>query len=346
MISTHIILMFATLFGSYLIGYPLKNILLKFNVLDIPNSRSNHTSITVRGGGIGVIIFLIIGGLAECYLHKSISGAVVFICALLLSVVSFYDDIFKITAKIRFIFQCLFAVVGLSIINYERNPDISQMLDSNLITLNIVLFLLIISYINAFNFMDGINGISAIQAFTTSIGTAIFLVLYCDKLVNLLPMLYIITGLVAIGFIPHNFPLAKMFLGDVGSVTLGYIISILACWSIISYGFVMVIPLTILHLNYLLDTSITLLRRIVAQKNWYEAHSEHFYQKLIKSGFSHVRVTTIHMILQVIMVLLAVLFPAFDVFGKCIIIFICLAIWSSYLLFVERRYNHVIINEK
>lgn len=105
-------------------------------------------------------------------------------------------------------------------------------------------------------------------------------------------------GIVAastLGFLPYNFPKASMFMGDVGSAPLGLLLAGLLWWSFVMYGWEVGVLLVLLQTNFILDTGITLAIRILNGEKWYEAHRKHFYQKLIRSGLSHVLVTLLEM---------------------------------------------------
>jgi UDP-N-acetylmuramyl pentapeptide phosphotransferase/UDP-N-acetylglucosamine-1-phosphate transferase len=148
-----------------------------------------------------------------------------------------------------------------------------------------------VGYTNAFNFMDGINGISGMQAIISGSGVAIMAVLVDQAELHSIALAAALVAGSAVGFLPHNFPRARVFMGDVGSVPIGFVTAGLGVVFAFKAGFWLLLPLVLLHSNYILDTSITLLRRIARGEKWYLPHREHFYQRLIRSGFSHSFVT-------------------------------------------------------
>ena len=143
----------------------------------------------------------------------------------------------------------------------------------------------LVAFVNAFNFMDGINGISAMEAAVAGLTYA-----WLGR--GRSPILVdggIIVAAAAIAFVPFNFPHARMFLGDVGSYLLGAWLAVLAVLTIRDrFGLVAAVaPLAL----YLGDTGITLLRRVAAREPWHQPHRSHAYQRLVQAGCSHTFVT-------------------------------------------------------
>jgi UDP-N-acetylmuramyl pentapeptide phosphotransferase/UDP-N-acetylglucosamine-1-phosphate transferase len=190
-------------------------------------------------------------------------------------------------------------------------------------------------YANAFNFMDGINGLAAGQAATTGAGMALLGGLALGDF-GATPVLVscVIAGAAA-GFLPHNFPRARMFMGDVGSVTLGFLLASVALWLVKAGGRELIVPLALLHANFILDTGITLVRRILRGQPFDQAHREHFYQRLVRSGKSHVFVTTLQMVLQALVIVLLVVFVRSGVTLKWYIAATVIAIWLAFFCYAE-----------
>lgn len=141
-------------------------------------------------------------------------------------------------------------------------------------------------YINAFNFMDGINGISVAQ--TTVAGVHLAIVGRSIDVDEITVVGLAVTG-AALAFAPWNAPHARLFLGDVGSYFLGFILAGTALVAVISGASVLLVvaPFTL----YLVDTASTLVRRFRRGVRLTEAHREHAFQRLVASGYSHVRVS-------------------------------------------------------
>jgi UDP-N-acetylmuramyl pentapeptide phosphotransferase/UDP-N-acetylglucosamine-1-phosphate transferase len=141
-------------------------------------------------------------------------------------------------------------------------------------------------FINLFNFMDGIDGIAGVE--TAAIGAGIFIAAKIGKLDGHWLMLGLSAAAAAVGFLRWNWHPAKIFLGDVGSVPLGFLLG----WLLLSFAAAgHPIPALILPLYFLADATITLLRRLLRGEKVWLAHREHFYQLAIRSGLRHDQVS-------------------------------------------------------
>lgn len=308
------ILLTATAFGSWLLGFPMRRLLFKWNVIDQPNARSSHTQPIARGGGLGIMLVLLgaaAGLLAVGTISPSRPLFGLLAGTLFVAVISFCDDLKPQPAWLRFGCHALAAgilitALGGPVVSASWAADVGLALPTGLGWF--VLFLWLVGYANAFNFMDGINGIAAGQAALTGVGTALIGgIAGGDWLAPQVLLAEVVAGAGA-GFLPHNFPRARMFMGDVGSAALGFVLAGLAIWLSHDHGWWLLIPLALLHANFVLDTGITLIRRILRRERCLAAHREHFYQLLIRAGRSHVLVTGWEWVLQICVLVLMVLY--------------------------------------
>ncbi|MGV3771821.1 MAG: MraY family glycosyltransferase [Verrucomicrobiales bacterium] len=292
-------LFFAAALASWGLGYPVYRMLRAKNILDKPNERSSHTTPTVRGGGIAIMVVAGVGLIALGMTQQNHLILVAAGVAFALAAISFLDDIISLSARLRFAMQALGVAIFLFSLRNFETPGGNMPLPVPLFFL--FMFFWMAGYSNAFNFMDGINGISGGQGTVTSIGSAIIIMQLGGGEGRSLDFVIAssLIGGAALGFLPHNFPRARMFMGDVSSVPLGYLLSGLAAWAAYKYGFSVFVLFLSLHANYILDTGITLSRRIARGEKWYQPHREHFYQRLVRSGKSHSFVTLTEMFLQV-----------------------------------------------
>ncbi|MAT10473.1 MAG: hypothetical protein CMM02_05620 [Rhodopirellula sp.] len=316
---------------TLIIGLPLYVMLNYYNVIDKPNSRSSHKKIIVRGGGISVILAYILSVILFSY---NMNTNFYILLILLVSFTSFYDDLFNLNSIIRIIVHFVSALATVIILtNLYSNNIIYSQINSYLLIALATIF--IVGYTNAFNFMDGMNGMAALQAIISTFGTIV--ILSSDSVsLDLVPLTYnIFLGCCMLGFLPYNFPKPRMFLGDVGSITLGFIISVNLFWILLHFGQKYFIPLILLHINYILETSITLARRFFNKEKWYLAHNEHFYQKLYRAGKTHVQVSLTYAILQLIVVVLVSNFLSYTSSYKLIISFSIISIWLVFFFYSE-----------
>jgi UDP-N-acetylmuramyl pentapeptide phosphotransferase/UDP-N-acetylglucosamine-1-phosphate transferase len=148
------------------------------------------------------------------------------------------------------------------------------------------------------------------------------------------------------GFLPHNFPRARMFMGDVGSAPLGFLLAALVVWIARDYGWWLLIPLGLLHANFVLDTGLTLARRVLRGERWYEAHREHFYQRLIRAGKSHPFVTGLEMALQGVVLGLMVLYLHASVPARVGLIAVVILVWLAFFAYCERLFRRRNVEQK
>jgi UDP-N-acetylmuramyl pentapeptide phosphotransferase/UDP-N-acetylglucosamine-1-phosphate transferase len=291
----------------WLLCFPVQSELSRRRLIDHPNGRSNHVNPTPRGGGVAILAVVIVGFVAIGLFKTQTLPLILAGAALGLAAISLVDDYKPLPARVRFAAHSLAALLVLLWVIRAGNgknavdfPHFNWALP--------VLFLWIVGYTNAFNFMDGINGIAAGQASATAIGSVLLVGLDSGRWREPSEMCAVLIAGAAVGFLPHNFPRARMFMGDVGSAPIGFLLAAIALWFAAEFGWYLLPPLVLLHANYVLDTSITMGRRFLRGDRIYEAHREHFYQRLVRSGKSHFYTTALEMALQAVTLALCLLY--------------------------------------
>ena len=242
-----------------------------YNIIDKPNSRSSHTSITLRGGGIIFPIAILIASLLG-YVSYTIVLAVV-----LVAVISFIDDIKPLSQLPRFASHA----IAIALVFYDLN------LFSQAIWILPIIFVLLIGWVNAFNFMDGINGITVLYAFVTILSFS-FLEISKESLPLLITM-----GLSCCAFGFFNVrKKAKTFAGDVGSISMALFLGYFMVKTIIVSG---QIGYLLFLSVYGIDAAITIFTRIKKKENIFEPHRSHLYQYLANElGYSHIVVSLLY----------------------------------------------------
>ena len=258
----------------------VKWLLLRIDIVDQPNERSSHTIPTPRGGGIAVALAasLALIGAADARLAVAVVAS-----SACLGVAGFIDDRRSVDAAVRLACQLLVPACVLPLL--LRGMPIGDWWTWTF-ALGIVVWTA--TYVNAFNFMDGINGMAVAQTVVAGLGFAVMGLRFSSSILVLLGVAIAGAGL---GFAPFNVPRARLFLGDVGSYFIG---SWLALTSVVALRAgtppeVVVVPFVL----YLLDTGITLLRRHRRGASLFSAHREHAYQRLVQAGRSHAQVSAI-----------------------------------------------------
>ena len=251
-------------------------------ILDRPNERSSHTRPTPRGGGIALTAVLL---LANGALALLIPSDRLELCILLggmavLALVSWLDDLMNLSAALRFSIHIL--VVAAALVLLPTHALIFQGLLPPLLD-RILAGLLWLWFINLYNFMDGIDGITGVE--TISIGLGLFAL---SQLAPAFPHLEgwfgLIVAAAAFGFLLWNWHPARIFLGDVGSVPLGFLLGglLLGTAAAGQWAAALILPL-----YYLADATLTLLRRAARGEKVWRAHREHFYQRPVLRGLPH-----------------------------------------------------------
>jgi UDP-N-acetylmuramyl pentapeptide phosphotransferase/UDP-N-acetylglucosamine-1-phosphate transferase len=253
-------------------------------VVDVPNQRSSHTSPTVRGGGIGLAMgTLVTLAIAHTYLTWP-AGIALVIAGLGFGAIGFADDLTDaVPVRIRLALQLVAAAIVVALL-WEHTSH--GALRVTLVAL--VATFWIVSFVNAFNFMDGINGISCTEAIVA--GIAFGLVARREHQLALQVAAFaLVAG--SIGFAPFNFPRARVFLGDVGSYFAGAWLAVLVVIGLQTPipAAAMLAPIAL----YVADTGVTLARRVHRHEVWYEAHHQHTYQRLVDLGWSHTQTTAL-----------------------------------------------------
>lgn len=262
---------------SWKICEVLRAHLIKAARLDQPNARSMHSIPVPRGGGLGLWLAVFpVWGFALSVLMVSapfdIKPFMVMLGVVLLILVSWADDKKPLSPLIRFSIHIAAVLLGL----YSFNSD--QLVVQGLLPLwldRLVTALAWLWFINLTNFMDGIDGITAIETAHISLGFIAVSQLSHLHSPNAAFIAPCLLG-AALGFLFWNWHKAKLFLGDVGSIPLGYLLGYLLIVLAISghLGIALTLPL-----YYLADATFTLFSRIFARKKFWQGHREHFYQQ-------------------------------------------------------------------
>ena len=295
-------LIFCTI--SVLLTGAVRSYLCHKAILDHPNHRSSHTIPTPRGGGIAVAAVILGGWLWKMGIAFNPLDYLPVAVASLLAVLSWLDDIYDLSARIRLLAQLGLTALSLPWI-FQHGVPFDGFLPAWLT--GILAVLAWTAFLNFFNFMDGIDGISGIEAVSIGIGitliplSAPLLLTAPEPTFRLEPGLLIAAA--AAGFLAWNWHPAKIFLGDVGSIALGYLLGGLLM-ALAAKGYWA--AALILPGYYLMDAGLTLLKRIVRRERIWEAHRDHYYQRAVRSGHSHARVSLMIGLVNCGLILLAI----------------------------------------
>ncbi|QTF71982.1 MraY family glycosyltransferase [Arthrobacter woluwensis] len=261
----------------------VKPFLVKLGVIDVPTARSSHTEVTLRGMGLATSLGVLAGAVTALFSHAVPTNRFLALavagCALCSALLGWIEDIRGLSIRVRASAQLLLGLVVT--VAMTANLHVSWWW----LPLGV---LAVSGYINAANFMDGVNGISGIH------GLVVGALYSAAGVLSGQPWLTVAGVILAAAFaafLPWNLGRGKVFLGDVGSYLLGGGIAAMAVGGFLS-GIAIEYLLSPLMI-YLADTGYTLVRRYRQGKRWYESHREHVYQRLTDVGFSHVGVAVL-----------------------------------------------------
>ncbi|MDV2460249.1 UDP-GlcNAc--UDP-phosphate GlcNAc-1-phosphate transferase [Elizabethkingia anophelis] len=289
----------------------------KFNIIDKPNERSSHTQITLRGGGVifyfGALLFFLISDFQYPYFILGLS---------LMALVSFLDDVFTLSNKIRLLVHLISVIlmfVQIGLFSYAW-------------FIPLIALVLTIGIINAYNFMDGINGITAFYSLVVLSLLAIvnLSINFVDK--NLI--YYSIIASLVIGF--FNFrQKAKCFAGDVGSVSIAFIIVFLLSQLILKTGnIIYLLFLTV----YGLDAIWTIIRRLMKKENIFKAHRSHLYQYLANENkVNKLVVSAVYGIIQILIGIIVIWTASLPLKYQIILSGVIISLGSIIYLVLKKR---------
>ena len=263
---------------------------LKKNQLDIPNERSSHTAPTPRGAGVAVATVFIVGLFALRVADKISDETFISIAlpGFFVAIIGRLDDLGYLTsAKWRLVGHFFVAIVAVWLVGGLPSLPIANSSFDFGMAGNVLAVIYLVWMLNLFNFMDGIDLITGVETITASGATAIFLAIKTDGDFWLVPAILAATVL---GFMFLNIPPAKIFLGDVGSGFIGFVIALISLVTADENALIawaMVILLAV----FISDSTVTLLRRVIKREHLYVAHRTHAYQNLTKRVNKHLSVS-------------------------------------------------------
>lgn len=275
----------------------------RWKLIDNPNHRSSHHIPTPSGGGIGLVAASSLTGFYLVVQFSWFYGGAVLLVSLALAGVGLKDDRQPMPASVRLGVQmvmggCLLFVLG-------GMPELQRFLGSWVSRgfMYLVLLLVVVWWINLFNFMDGIDGLAGGQAIFMLLAASGLLVWSRPGIVDSPVLTWMLCMAAALfGFLILNWAPAKIFMGDVGSVYLAFMVLALGLltirndWIAVAPGVAMWV---ILGATFVTDTTVTLFTRMATGKRWHEAHRSHAYQRLSRKLRGHRIVTILFMTINI-----------------------------------------------
>jgi len=311
---------------SLVATYAYEKWAIKFAWVDTPNHRSSHQKITPRGAGV---VFTLVW--AIFLLFSAVSHELKFLLLpgfLLNAAIGFLDDKQALSAKRKLMFQLLASLYFATLLIVHWHLSWAGILFP-------IMLLWVTGSLNLFNFMDGLDGLAATHALLFLVPSSFLLLLIPEFSALTLPILSLCVGIAA--FLCFNFPPARIFMGDVGSCALGFLIGCIAM-IFLAFDWHYFIASVLFLGVFLCDTSITLVRRYLAGERVFDAHKKHAYQRLHQTGASHRQVLKVNAAMQTFFSVLGLWVARestliTDVVG----ITVMLVIFAKFYLYVERQ---------
>jgi UDP-N-acetylmuramyl pentapeptide phosphotransferase/UDP-N-acetylglucosamine-1-phosphate transferase len=308
---------------SFFLTWAAKAWAVKKKVMDYPNERSSHSIPTPRGGGIAIvaafysaILFMFITGQLKKDLFLALLPGIG------LALIGVFDDLRSLSPKIRLIFQLLFSGLALYFLG-----GFHSFFNDNLVWLWSILALFgFVWFINLFNFLDGSDGYASMEAITITI------ILWYFTGMNILLILAFSIG----GFLYWNWPKAKIFMGDVGSTTLGFVLIVFGVYFHNNHQFDFAWWLIITSLFWF-DATITLLRRILSKEKLSRAHKNHIYQRAILGGFSHLKTMLAGLLINMLLLAICIAVKS-EIISLVLGSILALLILLIALIYIDKKY--------
>ena len=305
----------------------------RIRILDHPNERSLHDVPVPRTGGIGMLVVVFGAFAAVALTVPPFEGMeVLFGSTLAIAVLSFLDDRFTLGAGTRLLVHvgaavCLLAG-GFMPVTFEL-PGLVWWWSVPSAWIFGVLFVVWLT--NLYNFMDGMDGFAGGMAV---FGFATYAVLGALSGNTMFALLNMVVAASAAGFLLFNFPPAKIFMGDVGASTLGFLVAAFSLWADRDGLFPLWISLLVFS-PFVVDATITLFRRLLRVEKVWEAHKSHYYQRLVQLGWGHRRTVLAEYGLMMVSAVSAILAMRFDAASQWLIGLIWIAIYVTAMAFVH-----------
>jgi len=300
---TLLVLVFTLGISSFILTYLIIRIAVKRKIVSIPNERSLHSIPTPVGGGVAIVLtwyvgisFLYFLGFLESRLYFALLSGIV------ITIVSLIDDLIDLPVSIRLFFHFVTAIIAFIFLGGLRKLIIPGFEFDYTFLIYPVAIIGMVWFINLFNFMDGVDGFASLEA----IIICLVMFFLSGSIVNLLLVACVL------GFLYWNWPKAKIFMGDVGSTQLGFILIVLGIYFHNTLKF-SILNWIMLSSPFWFDATLTLYRRWRNGENLKQAHKKHAYQRIVQYGFSHLRVNFSLLVINIILILVIALYREFKI---------------------------------
>lgn len=284
----------------------IRRVAIQRAILDHPNERSSHSIPTPRGGGLAIVALTILTILAYNFAYAFTRQSVAFcISGAMLAYIGWRDDVRSLSPRVRFSIQFLAIAIAMLGMGWFRAVTIPIFGVWNLGWVGIpITFVWILGLINAYNFMDGIDGIAGGVAFAAVLGWTVLISSFggpgfVGRENPFTFWLALSVAATSLGFLGHNWPPARIFMGDVGSTFLGFTFAVLPLTAGHRGGDALMFGTAIMW-TFIMDAGLTFLHRLARRENVFAAHRSHLYQRLAGSGVRPAIVSALFILLTLL----------------------------------------------
>lgn len=309
-------------------------------IIDNPTHRSSHTVAVPKSGGIAIVATFYLGiclyylANGSAFDQKAFTGLVV--SAFVIALVSFYDDLTQKAFYLKVLGQLLGVILLISFGLSFKSWNIPFL---GLVSLGFTGYVLtsiwIVGFTNAFNFMDGLNGLAAGVAIIVSLTFSFITAYYSGEGFAFISYTNFLIASACTGFIIFNYPKASVFMGDVGSAFLGFSFAAMALF-ISRFDNISFMVIPILFANFILETLFTFIWRLFNKEPIHKAHRIHLYQLLNQMGIPAKRITLFYYGQTIILAVLSLLYLNSNSYMRSILILSLIAVYLFYFLLVHR----------
>jgi Fuc2NAc and GlcNAc transferase len=314
MTSSTILVALTAFFVAIIATDLMRRYALQKNLIDIPNARSSHASPTPRGGGVAIVFAFFVAAVVLAFLgllDTRVLGALL-VGGGAMALVGFLDDRRHLRASVRFCVHLAAAIWVVILLGGISETALANWGLHGLWTGRLFAVLTLVWTTNLFNFMDGLDGIAASEAVFVS-GAGAWLNWREGGAPGLTAAMTCLSA-TCVGFLKWNWPPARIFMGDVGSGFLGFSLAVLGL-AASQKGMLPIEIWAILGAVFLVDATVTLVRRLARGDRWFEAHRTHAYQLLARRWKAHLPVTILVTVVNIFWLLpfaiLVAKFPAY-----------------------------------
>lgn len=306
-------------------------------ILDQPNERSLHSKPVPRAGGVAIILSMAIGLLILCIAYEcAINLPVIGLTMLIISIISFVDDRHSLSVKIRLFSQLTCAVIVVV------SGDVLQPIVLPGFTLEwptwigtIILIVYLVWMINLYNFMDGMDGFAGGM---TIIGFITFAILGYLAGHLIFSMSSVVIVAATTGFLFFNFPPARIFMGDTGSATLGLVSGAFSLWGSNEGIFPFWIALLVFS-PFIIDATVTLIKRLLRSERIWQAHKTHYYQRLVEMGWDHRRTVLFEYVVMIVCSISAIIAINVSLYWQWLIVILLTSMYLVLAYSVDKKYR-------